>query len=345
MFKKSALTVIGLLVMLSIVNAQDQPPTRLRVMQLSFVSNGSATVDIQIDDDPAFEDIGFPFATDYLELPPGEHAVATIAEGGVAEASTTVVLEAGRDYTLVVEGDYLDAVTFTLVDESDVPLEPTGSAAIVVNLTRQPITDIRVDSQPVRESIAAGQSGMFALPVTPFTLAGIVNGNRFSETYTPLANAVILTVVRDQPSGEPQVIYHLSSPLTAAEYLRAVNDGAQWSQAASLIQAADLLDALTDDGQYTLFLPINTALEPRSGSLPTDAAQLANLLNQHVSARNLPPYVLPNTGALEMLSGNSASLNFGPTSSGYWEIEGAPILWDIRLANGVIYAIAGIIVP
>lgn len=344
MFKSLMSTLLGLL-MLSAASAQDQPPTRLRVMQLSFVSNGSATVDIRFDGSLVFEGISFPFATDYVELAPGEHTIDAIVEGNAAEASTTAVLEAGRDYTLVVEGDYLDAVTFTLVDERDVPLEPTGSAAIVVNLTRQPITDIRVDSQPVLDSIAPGQYGMFALPVTPFTLAGIVNGDRFSETYTPLANAVILTIVRDQPSGEPQVIYHRSSPLTAAEYLRTVNDGAQWSQAASLIQAADLLDALADDGQYTLFLPINPALEPRSGSLPTDAAQLANLLTQHVSARSLPPYVLPNSPALEMLSGNSASLNFGATSSGYWEIEGAPILWDIRLANGVIYAIDGIIVP
>jgi hypothetical protein len=345
MFKKSALTVIGLLLMLSTVNAQDQPPTRLRVMQLSFVSNGSATVDIQFDGSTVFEGISFPFATDYVELAPGDHTIDTIVEDNAAEASTTVTLEAGRDYTLIAEGDYTEIVTFTLIDESDLPLTQTGSAAIVVNLTSQPITDIRVDSQPAFESIAPGQYGMFALPVTPFTLGGIISGAPYSEDYTPLANAFILTVVREQPSGQPQVIYHRSSPLTASEYLRAVNDGAQWSQAASLIQAAGLVDALADDGQYTLFLPTNTALEPLFSSLPADAAALGNLLSQHVSARNLPPYVLPNSPALEMLSGSSTSLNFGPTSSGYWEIEGAPILWDLRLANGVIYAIDGILMP
>jgi hypothetical protein len=44
-----------------------------------------------------------------------------------------------------------------------------------------------------------------------------------------------------------------------------------------------------------------------------------------------------------MLAGNTVSFNFGSTDSGYWEIEGIPILWDVRLADGVIYGIEGVI--
>jgi len=55
--------------------------------------------------------------------------------------------------------------------------------------------------------------------------------------------------------------------------------------------------------------------------------------------------MLPSYDTLTTLAGAVVSLNFGATDSGYWEIEGAPILWDLRLADGVIYAIDGVVGP
>ncbi len=72
---------------------------------------------------------------------------------------------------------------------------------------------------------------------------------------------------------------------------------------------------------------------------------LEALLAGHIVAENLPPYLLLGRNTLTTLAGSAVSLAFTGTASGYWEIEGAPIMWDVRLANGVIYAIDGVIVP
>lgn len=101
---------------------------------------------------------------------------------------------------------------------------------------------------------------------------------------------------------------------------------------------------MADDGAYSLFLPVNGVVEDlTAANLIPDDAQLGDLFATHIATENLPPYALLQNETLTMLSGNTVSLNFGVTDSGYWEIEGVAILWDVRLANGVIYGIDGVI--
>lgn len=95
-----------------------------------------------------------------------------------------------------------------------------------------------------------------------------------------------------------------------------------------------------------MFLPVNGVVDDLiAANLILDAGQLGDLFAAHITAQNLPPYALPQHETLTMLTGNTVSLNFGVTNTGYWEIEGVPILWDVRLADGVIYGIDGVISP
>lgn len=342
MFKKLGLVLIGLLFAVSPSSAQADS-ARLRVIQLSFIPQISAVVDIAIDDAVVFERIGFPFATDYIELEPGSHMLTTtIVDHNDATASTLLTLESGGSYSVIAEGDYTDQVSFTVVDENDLPLAETGSAGIIVNLSPDPIQDIYMDDKLVLEMIPAGAYDVTSLPVTEFTLAGHVGDTSYSEDFTPLSNATLLAVV----NRNSQVIFHRSSSLTIAEYLQSIDEDAQFARIAEVMGATDLLDALTDDGSFTLFLPTNDVLdELADGALPADADQLYPMLSRHIIAQNLPPYILPDHETLTTLMDDPVLLNFGSTDSGYWEIEGAPILWDIRLANGVIYAIDGVVNP
>jgi hypothetical protein len=343
--KKSLYLLLILLFSITFVQAQGDDPARLRIMQLSYLPEISAVIDIVLDDALIFEDIGWPFATDYVEVAAGEHTLTTaIVDQPDTNASTVLTLESGNSYSVIVDGEYSQQVTFVVVEETELLEGADGSTAIIVNLTEQAISNITIDDAPVLSEIPAGDYGFLALPPAEATIGGIVGELAYSEVFTPHANTDFLIAVRLMPTGEPQIIYHRSSHLTIAEYLQSIHEGAQFAQVAELIAQTDILDSLRDDGEYTLFLPVNSAVDRTlaAGSIP-DATQLSNLFASHITTENLPPYLLPLNLTLTTLSERPVSINFGVTDSGYWEIEGAPILWDVRLANGVIYGIDGVI--
>lgn len=332
---------IALLLVVNSTIAQNNETARLRLMQLSF-SSQSAMADIQIDGEVVLEGISFPFTTDYLELTPGSHILTTMISGEpTATASASLTLEAGKSYSVIVEGDYAEGANFIVIDESMMLLEATASAAMVINLTNQPISNIALNDRLLIENIPMGEYRTLSLPSTEFTLSGNLGDRRYSETFSPHSNTLFLIVIRLIPSGEAQIIYHRSSPLTVADYLQSVDAEAQFSQIAEFMGMTDLLNAFSDDGEYTLFLPTNQALS--NTILLSDADSLYALLSSHIITQNLPPYRLPERETLMTLGGERVSLTFGTTDSGYWEIEGVPILWDVRLANGVIYGIEGVI--
>lgn len=345
MSKKSLFLLLIALFMVTFVHAQEAAPARLRIMQLSYLPEISAVIDIMLDDALIFEDVGWPFTTNYVEVDAGEHTLTTmIVDQSEVRASTPLVLEAGHSYSVIAAGEYSQQVTYIVVDETTMRSDATGSTAIIVNLTELAISNVTIDDAPVLSEISAGDYGFLSLPPVEATIGGIVGEFAYSEVFTPHANTEFLIAVWAMPSGEPQIIYHRSSHLTIAEYLKSVHDDAQFAQVADLIAQTDILDSLVDEGEYTLFLPVNAVVEQAlaTGMIP-DAAQLEGLFASHVTTQNLPPYLLPQYQTLTTLAESTVSINFGQTDSGYWEIGGVPILWDVRLANGVIYGIDGVI--
>lgn len=345
MLKKLYYLLLILLLSITFVQAQGDDPARVRMMQLSYLPPSSSVINIQVDDTLTFEDIGWPFATDYVEVAAGEHTLTTtLVDQPDASASTVLTLESGHSYSVIINGDYSQQITFIVVEETELLAEADGSTAIIVNLTEQAISNVTIDDAPVLSEIAANEYGFLTLPPSESTIGGMIGDLAYSEVFTPHANTDFLIAVRLMPSGEPQVIYHRSSRLTIAEYLRSIHEGAQFARVAELIAQTHLLDSLADDGTYSLFLPVNSVVDDlTAANLIPDVAQLDDLFATHITPQNLPPYALPQYKALRTLAGNTVSLNFGATNSGYWEIEGVPILWDVRLANGVIYGIDGVI--
>lgn len=339
------LVMVALLFAVSVTSGQNDETARLRVMQLSYLPEISAVIDIVLDDALIFEDISWPFTTDYVEVAAGDHTLTTaIVDQSDASASTVLTLEPGHSYSVIVNGQYSQQVIFVVVEETELLPEAGGSTAIIINLTEQAISNVTIDEAPVSSEIPAGDYGFLELPLTEATIGGMIGDLSYSETFTPHANTDFLIAVRLQPSGEPQVIYHRSSRLTIAEYLQSIHEGAQFARVAELLAQTDILDSLADGSAYSLFLPVNGVVDNLAAAnrLP-NPAQLNDLLAMHITAQSLPPYALTQYQTLTTLDGTTLSLSFGATDSGYWEIEGVAILWDVRLANGVIYAIDGVI--
>jgi len=342
MFKKLIFVMLSLLWTMNSVHGQSDTFARLRIMQLSYLPPSNSSVEVHLDEAVIFEEIWFPFATDYIEVTAGDHVLRTsLVDQPDASASRALRLEAGHSYSVIVHGDYSQEVTQVVVDESDLRADVNGSTATIVNLSGQTISNVMVENRLVVPEIASNGYGSLALPPKETTVSGMIGDSAYSETVTPHANTDFLIAVLLTTTGEPQIIYHRSSRLTISDYLRSIHEGAQFERVAEILGQTDILDSLADDSSYTLFLPVNAVFD-EPGMIP-EAGQLSELFAGHVSGQNLPPYLLTQHPVLATLAGNTVSLNFGTTDSGYWEIEGTPILWDVRLANGVIYGIDGLI--
>lgn len=318
---------------------------RLRIMQLSYLEmdDGSYALaaDIAVDDTVMFQNVSFPFTTNFIAVPAGTHALRTTITGNQAATAThELELSAGHDYSVIVSGEY-DAgnVEFVVVDHTDLPLQQTSSAAILVNLYPDAI-DVYFNDTRVAESIARTGHAVFSVPLQSFTVsvtsAGQAGNVLYSSDGSGVPNTTYLAVTWASTSGDLQNVQHLSSDLTAAEYLQSLGGETELSSSSALIGPGELLDALNGDDPLTIFLPTNDVLADVAQDALPDLAH-------HVVPQNLPPYVLPGHNTLETISGQSVTLRFSDTESGYWEINGAPILWDVRVANGVIYAIEGLV--
>lgn len=230
---KRVWVLLVLFLVVSVANSQEPQPARVRLMQLSYVSEGSAAVNILVDDAAVFDGVGFPFTTEYIELAGGSHTLTVVSAGGPNySASLSLMLEPGYSYSVVADGDYREGVTFIVVDEGAGPSEESGSVALVVNLTGQPITGIAIDGESVLDEVEAGSFGEISLPSVEFDMSGRLGDREYSESFGPHSNTRFLIAVRLTPSGDPQLIYQRSSPLTIVGYLESVGEGAQFSQIA-----------------------------------------------------------------------------------------------------------------
>jgi uncharacterized surface protein with fasciclin (FAS1) repeats len=160
-----------------------------------------------------------------------------------------------------------------------------------------------------------------------------------------LPDTAVLAVASGKSPDDFYLFLHRSSELTVSEYLSSLAGTPDFGSSASLFQRAGLLEDLVDKDAVTVFLPFSEVIEGLpEGVIPSDSVQLRDLLSNHVVPANLPPYDLVGNETLQTLNGNMLTLEFSGTESSFWEIEGAPIWWDVPLANGVVYSIDGVTV-
>lgn len=353
MAKSFVIPIFFILGLFSMSTAQEES-AYLRIMQLSYDQQGdeptTSTVDISIDGELAFENIPYPFTTEYLSLNPGTHTIETaMTENDTAFASTEIELEAGQRYTMIANGNYSEGgVKYVIVSEYDLLVNERGHAVILVNQFTEPI-NVYFDGALVAENLNPDDYTFITPPLEEFTAELTASSDpdtilaSIERTILP-NNTTFLAVISGSSAEDIYPFFHRSSEMAIAEYLQSQVGTAPFGSAAELIQTAGLLDALTDADRYTLFLPSNSFLDRLpEGMIPTDPTALQGILMNHVASVHLPPYELVGTEQLTMLSGNNAALQFIETESSLWEIAGTPIVWEVRLANGVIYLVNGII--
>jgi uncharacterized surface protein with fasciclin (FAS1) repeats len=114
------------------------------------------------------------------------------------------------------------------------------------------------------------------------------------------------------------------------------------------VKAADLVDALSNAGPFTVFAPTNAAFAKLpegtvDGLLkPEKKDALQNILQYHVAVGVYQLENLTDGQKLGMVNGDNVSF---AVKDGKVTINGAAITGTVKASNGVVYVIADVLLP
>lgn len=114
------------------------------------------------------------------------------------------------------------------------------------------------------------------------------------------------------------------------------------------IQAADLVDALSNAGPFTVFAPTDAAF----AALPKGSVEdllkeknrdkLSDILQYHVALAGFPVEALTDGRILSMVNGGSAKIS---NKDGVIMINDAKIIASVQASNGIVHVIDKVITP
>jgi uncharacterized surface protein with fasciclin (FAS1) repeats len=114
------------------------------------------------------------------------------------------------------------------------------------------------------------------------------------------------------------------------------------------VQAADLVNALSNNGPFTVFAPTNAAFDALpAGTVenllkPDQKDALADILQYHVYVGVLNMESLQDGQVLGMVNGGNATIH---TKDGKYMINDANVIATVPASNGVVHVIDKVILP
>ena len=114
------------------------------------------------------------------------------------------------------------------------------------------------------------------------------------------------------------------------------------------LQAAELVDDLANVGPFTVFAPTNAAFDALpAGTVegllkPDKKADLANILQYHVTTSALTEFMLRDGMKLGMVNGGSVTVKI---ADGKTMINDATVLGTVKATNGMVYVIDKVLLP
>ena len=123
---------------------------------------------------------------------------------------------------------------------------------------------------------------------------------------------------------------------------------ADHSTLVAAIKAAELVDALSNAGPFTVFAPVNAAFEKLpEGTVttllkPENKDKLQDILQYHVYVGVISATMIKDGMKLNQVNGANVVLGH---KDGVLTVNGAKVLGIIKASNGVIYSIDGVLLP
>ena len=115
------------------------------------------------------------------------------------------------------------------------------------------------------------------------------------------------------------------------------------------IKAADLVDALSNAGPFTVFAPTNAAFDKLpAGTVdgllkPEKKDDLTNILQYHVSLGVFKPEMLQDGQVIGQVNGGNITIS--KKADGIYVNGTAKIIASIPASNGIIHVIDGVLLP
>ncbi len=114
------------------------------------------------------------------------------------------------------------------------------------------------------------------------------------------------------------------------------------------IQAASLVDALSNAGPFTVFAPTNAAFDQLpAGTVenllkPEQLTNLQNVLQYHVWVGVINQEMMKDGQVLNMVNGDNVTLH---VKDGKVQVGEANIVGSVRASNGIVYVIDKVLLP
>ena len=115
------------------------------------------------------------------------------------------------------------------------------------------------------------------------------------------------------------------------------------------VQAAELVDVLSNAGPFTVFAPTNAAFDALpAGTVdgllkPEKKADLANILQYHVTTSSYSEAMFRDGMVLGMANGGKCTVKVG--ADGKIMINDANVLGAVKASNGMVYVIDKVLLP
>lgn len=148
----------------------------------------------------------------------------------------------------------------------------------------------------------------------------------------------------EKSAGQSGVIDDVSNP----NIVQVAAKSPDFTTLVTAVKAADLVDALSNAGPFTVFAPTNAAFDklPKGtveGLLkPAKKADLANILGYHTYVGVLDGVLLQDGADYDMVYGGRVKIT---QKDGKNFINGSEIITTIKTSNGVIHVINDVLLP
>ncbi len=155
------LLVVGVFAVMSVA-AQDEAA----MVRVFHGSPDAGEVDIYVDGEATLEGVAFTDASEYMEVPAGEHQIQVVPAGEDASAAVideTVTLDAGTNYTIAAIGSAASVQPLVLTDDSAMPDEGNAHVRAVHAIEGGPeVTVQTADGETIFEGAAFGDATGYA---------------------------------------------------------------------------------------------------------------------------------------------------------------------------------------
>ena len=368
---KLLLLVILAVLLVGLVPAASAQTIGLARVRVAHFSPDAPAVEIYVGgENSGIQTLEFGDVSGWVELPEGTYSVAVVPAGMSAEDAAIgpvdLPLDAGTWTTVAAIGSLANGtLTATTIAEDYSALTGSDSRVMVFHAIEDaPAVDVILpDGTALISDLAFGEAAELTVPADSYSLSVVAAGTTepavISLPNTELSAQTYYFVAATNTLADPQVNLTAIGLDTVEPLLNktgiptqtiaeiAAGD-ARFSTLVTALQAADLVDTLNGEGEFTVFAPTNDAFaslpEGTLDAVLADPDLLTTVLLYHVVSGKALASDVVGLEEIRPLDGGSFRVEVRDGKV-YLNDNIQIILTDILATNGVIHVIDGVLVP